>query len=69
LKKALAEPMLNAECDVRLDNKAEAGVSNHRNGHSAKTMLTPEGSLEPSTPRYRHGRFDPALIGKYRGTP
>ena len=66
LKKALAERMLNAEMDVHLDNEAEAGVSNHRNGHSAKTVLTPEGALELSIPRDRHGRFDPALIGKYR---
>lgn len=66
LKKALAERMLNAEMDVHLDNEAEAGVSNHRNGHSAKTVLTPEGSMELSIPRDRHGRFDPALIGKYR---
>jgi len=28
--------------------------------------LTPEGSMELSIPRDRHGRFDPALIGKYR---
>jgi transposase-like protein len=41
-------------------------MSNHRNGHSAKTVLTPEGSMELSIPRDRHGRFDPALIGKYR---
>ena len=66
LKKALAERMLNAEMDVHLDNEAEAGVANHRNGHSAKTVLTPEGSMELSIPRDRHGRFDPALIGKYR---
>jgi putative transposase len=66
LKKALAERMLNAEMDVHLDNEAEAGVANHRNGHSVKTVLTPEGSMELSIPRDRHGRFDPALIGKYR---
>jgi hypothetical protein len=46
--------------------KSEAGVANHRNGSSAKTVLTPEGALELSIPRDRHGRFDPALIGKYR---
>jgi putative transposase len=66
LKKALADRMLNAEMDVHLDSEAEAGVANHRNGHSAKTVLTPEGSMELSIPRDRHGRFDPALIGKYR---
>jgi putative transposase len=66
LKKALAERMLNAEMDVHLANEAEAGLGNHRNGTSGKTVLTPEGSLELSIPRDRHGRFDPALIGKYR---
>ena len=66
LKRALAERMLNAEMDVHLANEAEAGLRNHRNGTSGKTVLTPEGSLELSIPRDRHGRFDPALIGKYR---
>ena len=66
LKKALAERMLNAEMDVHLAQEAEAGLPNHRNGSSAKTVLTPDGTLELSIPRDRHGRFDPALIGKYR---
>jgi len=66
LKKALAERMLNAEMDVHLANEADAGLRNHRNGSSGKTVLTPEGSLELSIPRDRHGRFDPVLIGKYR---
>jgi putative transposase len=66
LKKALAERMLNAEMDVHLVREAEAGISNHRNGSSAKTVPTPEGELELSIPRDRHGRFDPALIAKYR---
>lgn len=66
LKKALAERMLNAEMDVHLEQEAEAGLKNHRNGTSPKTVLTPEGSLDLSIPRDRHGRFDPALIGKYR---
>lgn len=66
LKKALAERMLNAEMDVHLAQEAEAGIDNHRNGSSAKTVLTPEGALELSIPRDRHGRFDPALIAKYR---
>jgi putative transposase len=61
VKKALADWMLNAEMDVHLDNEAEAGVANHCNGRSAKTVLTPEGSLELSIPRDRHGRFDPLL--------
>lgn len=66
LKKALAERMLGAELDVHLENEAAAGLSNHRNGSSPKTVLTPEGPMELSIPRDRHGRFDPALIAKYR---
>ena len=65
LKKAIAERMLNAEMDVHLANEAEEGLANHRNGSSSKTVLTPEGSMELSIPRDRHGRFDPALIRKY----
>ena len=66
LKKALAERMLNAEMDVHLGSEAESDAGNHRNGTSAKSVLTPEGPMELSIPRDRHGRFDPALIGKYR---
>jgi putative transposase len=66
LKKALAERMLNAEMDVHLDSEAQAGTGNHRNGHSSKTVLTPEGALDLAIPRDRHGQFDPVLIGKYR---
>jgi putative transposase len=66
LKKALAERMLNAEMDEHLANETEAGLDNHRNGSSSKTVLTPEGAMELSIPRDRHGRFDPALIAKYQ---
>jgi putative transposase len=66
LKKALAERMLNAEMDVHLAQEAEAGIANHRNGSSSKTVLTEDGSMELSIPRDRHGRFDPTLIAKYR---
>ncbi len=66
LKKALAERMLNAEMDDHLANEVQTGVANHRNGSSPKTVLTPEGPMELSIPRDRHGRFDPALIAKYR---
>jgi hypothetical protein len=62
LKKALAERMLNAEMEVHLASEADDGLDNHRNGSSSKT---PEGSMELSIPRDRHGRFDPALIRKY----
>jgi putative transposase len=52
--------------DVHLEQPAEAETGNHRNGSSPKSVLTPEGELTLSIPRDRHGRFDPALIAKYR---
>jgi len=71
LKKALAERMLGAELDHHLE--AEAGQDaepgkprNHRNGYSAKTVLTDTGKLELETPRDRQGTFSPQLIAKYR---
>lgn len=66
LKKALAERMLNAEMEVHLSSEAERETGNHRNGSSAKTVLSGEGEVVLSIPRDRHGRFDPALIGKYQ---
>ncbi|MBF8269904.1 MAG: transposase [Gammaproteobacteria bacterium] len=66
LKKALAERMLNAELDTHLDSETEQAIGNHRNGSSHKTVLTEDGALTLSIPRDRHGRFEPALIAKYR---
>ena len=66
LKKALAERMLQAEMDVHLDSEAEQAAGNHRNGSSDKTVLSEDGALTLSIPRDRHGRFDPALIAKYK---
>ena len=66
LKKALAERMLNAEMDAHLDQEAQSDAGNHRNGYSAKQVLTDSGPLRLDIPRDRHGRFDPKLIAKYR---
>lgn len=66
LKKALAERMLNAEMDVHLGDAAEQGAGNHRNGTSPKTVDTGSERVVLDIPRDRHGRFDPALIGKYQ---
>lgn len=66
LKKALAERMLDAEMDVHLSGDDERDASNHRNGYSAKTVLTEDGRVVLDIPRDRHGRFDPALIAKYQ---
>ena len=41
------------------------GGTNHRNGSSAKTVLTDAGSLRIEVPREREGTFEPQLIGKH----
>jgi putative transposase len=66
LKKALAERILNAEMDVHLDQESEREEGNHRNGSSPKTVLTETGSVRLAIPRDREGRFEPALIAKYK---
>lgn len=66
LKKALAERLLNAELDAHLGSEAEQQAGNHRNGSSPKTVRCDDGELLLDIPRDRHGRFDPALIPKYR---
>jgi putative transposase len=54
------------EMDQHLGSETEANAGNQRNGYGSKTVLTDTGKLELAIPRDRHGRFDPALIGKYR---
>lgn len=66
LKKGLAERVLNAEMDVHLEGKSDAGRGNHRNGYSRKSVLTETSKLEIAVPRDREGTFDPKLIAKYQ---
>lgn len=66
LKKALAERMLNTEMDVHLSGEDERAAGNHRNGTSPKRVDTGSERVVLEIPRDRHGRFDPALIGKYQ---
>lgn len=66
LKKALAERMLNTEMDVHLAGEDERAAGNHRNGTSPKRVDTGSERVVLEIPRDRHGRFDPALIGKYQ---
>jgi len=55
LKKMLVERMFSAELNHHVDNEGEA-VKNHRNGSSAKKVVTPGGELQLDIPcdRYWH---------------
>ena len=68
-KKALIERALGAEMSHHLGYAAgtekPASLTNHRNGKSAKTLLTDDGPLRIEVPRDRHGRFQPKLVGKH----
>ena len=68
-KKALYERILGAELSHHLGYKpGEARppeASNHRNGVSAKTVLTDDGPLRLDIPRDRDGSFEPLLIPKH----
>src|SRR5438552_269649 len=69
LKKAVLEKALGAELTHHLGyDKPGARFSprdNHRNGKTAKTLLTDEGPLPIEVPRDRAGTFEPLLIGKH----
>jgi putative transposase len=68
-KKALFERALGAELTHHLgygkDQARPAGQSNHRNGTSAKSVLTDTGAILVEVPRDREGSFEPLLIGKH----
>ena len=68
-KKALIERALGAELSHHLgyrsgENKPE-GANNHRNGATAKTVLTEDGPVRVEVPRDRDGSFEPLLIPKH----
>lgn len=69
LKKALIERALGGELSHHLGYKTgqpkPEGQANHRNGHSAKTVLTDDGPLPIEVPRDREGSFEPELIPKH----
>ena len=69
LKKALVERALGAELSHHLGYAPGAerpdDASNHRNGASAKTVLTDDGPLRIEVPRDRDGSFEPLLIPKH----
>jgi putative transposase len=68
-KKAFIERALSAEMSHHLGygvgQAKPEGVTNHRNGSSAKTVITDTGSLRIEVPREREGSFEPQLIGKH----
>ena len=68
-KKALIERALGAELTHHLGYAAGADKpsegKNHRNGASAKTVLTEDGPLRIEVPRDRSGSFEPLLIAKH----
>ena len=68
-KKALIERALGAEMSHHLGYPPGAAkpeqVGNHRNGRSAKTVLTEDGPLRIEVPRDRAGSFEPILIPKH----
>jgi transposase-like protein len=67
-KKALIERALGGELTHHLGyppgGSPPDGV-NHRNGSSAKTVLTDDGAVAIAVPRDRAGTFEPQLIGKH----
>ncbi|MBX9632476.1 MAG: IS256 family transposase [Burkholderiales bacterium] len=69
LKKAVIERAMGAEMNQHLGYKAgearPAGQSNHRNGSSAKTVLTDEGAVRIEVPRDREGSYEPQIVGKH----
>ena len=68
LKKVAVEAALNAEMDDHLgyDKHEQSDSSNSRNGFSAKTLKTEEGTFELNTPRDRNGSFEPKLVKKHQ---
>lgn len=68
-KKALVERMLGGELTHHLGyppgGEKPPEATNHRNGTSAKTVLTDDGPLTLDIPRDRDGTFEPQLIGKH----
>jgi transposase-like protein len=68
-KQALIEASLNAELDHHLGYQPGAekpeGSTNHRNGVTAKTVLTGDGKVRIETPRDRDGSFEPLLLPKH----
>jgi putative transposase len=68
-KKAIIQRAMGAEMSHHLGyapgQDKPAGVTNHRNGSSAKTVLTDTGAIAIDVPRDRQGSFEPHIVGKH----
>ncbi len=68
LKKQVLERLLASELTEHLGYPRGAATGrnsgNSRNGHSAKTLLGDDGSLELAIPRDRNGTFEPKIVPK-----
>jgi putative transposase len=68
-KKALVEASLNAELSHHLGYESGADrpelATNQRNGSTAKSVLTGDGTIRIDTPRDRDGSFEPVLVPKH----
>jgi putative transposase len=68
-KKAIIQRAMGAEMSHHLGyapgQDKPTGVTNHRNGSSAKTVLTDTGAIAIDVPRDRQGSFEPQIVGKH----
>jgi putative transposase len=63
LIKQLTEAALNAELEGHL---ATTTATNRKNGKTTKTIKSPVGNFELTTPRDRAGTFEPQLVKKHQ---
>ncbi len=63
LIKQLTEAAMQAELDEHLADKKQP---NRKNGSTSKSVKSPAGSFELSTPRDRAGSFEPQLVKKHQ---
>ena len=69
MTKAVIDRALEVEMTHELGyvrgDPAGAGSGNSRNGHSAKTISTPNGPVTIDVPRDRNGSFEPQIVPKH----
>ena len=68
-KKAVIQRAMGAQMSHHLGylpgQDKPAGMTHHRNGRSAKTVLTDTGAIDIDVPRDRQGSFEPLIVGKH----